>query len=78
MVIGSILTSIPFAGMHAEQTGYSFGPFLLLVGVSLVLCAVRLFTRSLASSVMVHACYNLLLFSLMMVATGGFRHLDKM
>jgi membrane protease YdiL (CAAX protease family) len=78
MIVGSIATSIPFAWMHAEQTGYSLGPFLLLVGVSLVLCAVRLSTRSLACSVAVHACYNFLLFSLMMVATGGFRHLDKM
>jgi uncharacterized protein len=78
MIIGSVVTSIPFAAMHGEQTGYAIGPFLLLVGVSLVLCAVRLTTRSLASSVLVHACYNFLLFSLMLVASGGFRHLDKM
>ena len=78
MVVASILTSIPFAAMHAEQTGYSLGPFLLLVGVSLVLCGVRLATRSLASSVLVHASYNFLLFSLMFIGTGGFRHLDKM
>jgi hypothetical protein len=39
---------------------------------------VRLATRSLAASVMVHSCYNLILFSLMLAATGGFRHLDKM
>ncbi len=78
MIVGSILTSIPFAWMHAQQTGYAIGPFLLLVGVSLVLCAVRLYTRSLAASVMVHACYNFFLFSLMLIASGGFRHLDKM
>lgn len=78
MIVGSIATSIPFAAMHAAQTGYAIGPFLLLVGVSLVLCGVRLFTRSLASSVMVHACYNLILFSFMLIGTGGFRHLDKM
>jgi membrane protease YdiL (CAAX protease family) len=78
MIVGSIATSIPFAAMHAAQTGYAFGPFLLLVGVSLVLCGVRLFTRSLASSVLVHACYNLILFSFMLIGTGGFRHLDKM
>jgi hypothetical protein len=77
MVVASILTSIPFAWMHAEQTGYSLGPFILLVCVSLVLCWVRLTTRSLASSVLVHACYNLLLFSLMLYATSGFQHLDK-
>jgi membrane protease YdiL (CAAX protease family) len=64
--------------MHAAQTGYSFGPFLLLVGVSLVLCIVRLSTRSLASSVLVHASYNFLLFAIMLLGTDGFRHLDKM
>jgi len=78
MIVGSIATSLPFAAMHAEQTGYSIGPFLLLVGVSLVLCGVRLLTRSLAASTLVHACYNFLIFSIMLVGTGGFRHLDKM
>jgi len=78
MLAGSVLTSIPFALMHAEQTGYALGPFLLLVGVSLVLCWARLSTRSLAASVLVHACYNFLLFSIMLLGTGGFRHLDKM
>jgi len=77
MVAASILTSIPFAWMHAEQTGYSLGPFVLLACVSLVLCWVRLTTRSLAASVMVHACYNCLLFSLMLYATSGFRHLEQ-
>jgi membrane protease YdiL (CAAX protease family) len=78
MVFGSIATSIPFALMHAEQTAWSLGPFLLLVCVSLVLCWARLSTRSLAASVLVHASYNFLLFSLMLLGTGGFKHLDKM
>lgn len=78
MVTASILTSILFAGIHAEQTGNSLGPFLLLVCVSLVLCWARLSTRSLAASVLVHASYNFLLFSLMLIGTGGFRHLDRM
>jgi uncharacterized protein len=78
MAVGSLLTSIPFALMHAYQTGYSLGPFLLLVCVSLVLCWVRLSTRSLAASTLVHSSYNLLLFSLMLAGTGGFKHLDKM
>jgi hypothetical protein len=50
----------------------------LLVCVSLVLCWARLSTRSLAASVLVHASYNFLLFSLMLLGTGGFKHLDKM
>jgi membrane protease YdiL (CAAX protease family) len=78
MVIAAILTSILFAFMHADQTGYSIGPFLLLICVSLVLCWARLSTRSLAASVLVHACYNFLLFSLMFFGTSGFRHLDRM
>ncbi|MGA2535981.1 MAG: lysostaphin resistance A-like protein [Terracidiphilus sp.] len=78
MVFASIATSVPFALMHAEQTAWSLGPFLLLVCVSLVLCWARLATRSLAASVLVHASYNLLLFSLMLLGTQGFKHLDKM
>ena len=78
MLIASILTSIPFAWMHAEQTAHALGPFLLLVSVSLVLCAARLASRSLAASVLVHASYNFLLFTLMLLGTGGFQHLDKM
>jgi uncharacterized protein len=78
MAVGSLLTSIPFALMHAEQTGYSLGPFVLLVCVSLALCWVRLSTQSVAASTVVHACYNFLLFALMIWGTGGFRHLDKM
>jgi len=78
MVFASVFTSVPFALMHAAQTGYSVGPFVLLVFVSLVLCWARLSTRSLAASVMIHACYNFMLFSLMMLGTGGFRNLQRM
>jgi membrane protease YdiL (CAAX protease family) len=78
MVGASILTSVPFALMHADQTAYSLGPFVLLVVVSLILCWVRLGAHSLASSVLVHAAYNFILFSLMLLGTSGFKHLDKM
>ena len=78
MVVAAIITSILFAALHADQTGYSLGPFLLLVLVSLVLCGVRLALRSLAASVLVHATYNFLLFSFMFFGTSGFRHLENM
>ena len=78
MTIGSLLTSLPFALMHAEQTSYAVGPFLLLLTISLVLCWTRLTTRSLASSVLVHASYNFFLFAFMLVGTHGFKHLEKM
>jgi membrane protease YdiL (CAAX protease family) len=78
MIVASVLTSVPFALMHGAQTSWSLGPFLLLIFVSLVLCWVRLSTRSLAASTMVHAFYNFMLFSFMLLGTGGFKHLDKM
>jgi membrane protease YdiL (CAAX protease family) len=64
--------------MHAEQVGKAWGPLVLLYCVSLILCAVRLATRSLAASTLVHSLYNFLLFSMMLVQTGGFRHMDRM
>lgn len=78
MIIASVLTSIPFAGLHVEQQGHSLGPFLLLIVVSLILCSVRLKFKSLAASTLVHASYNFLIFSLTLAVTGGFRHFDKM
>ncbi|HME57894.1 MAG TPA: CPBP family intramembrane glutamic endopeptidase [Terracidiphilus sp.] len=78
MVFASVITTIPFALIHAEQQGHSLGPFVQVLAVSFVLCAVRIKTRSLAASTLVHACYNFMLFSTMLVATGGFRHFDKM
>lgn len=77
MIVGSIVTSLPFALMHGFQTAWSLGPFLLLIFVSLVLCWVRLTARSLAASTIVHACYNFMLFSFMLLGTGGFKHFDK-
>jgi uncharacterized protein len=78
MAIASVVTSIPFGLMHAPQTGNSVDAVILLVCVSIVLCIVRLKTRSLASCVLVHSFYNLLIFSMILLGTGGFRNLDKM
>jgi hypothetical protein len=78
MVIASIPASILFALMHTEQQGRSLSLFLLFITISMILCAVRIVTRSLAASTVVHACYNFMLFFLMLVSTGGFRHLDKL
>jgi hypothetical protein len=78
MIFAAIPTSLLFALMHAEQQGHSLGPFLLLVTISLILCAVRLKTRSLAASTLVHAGYNFLIFFIMAVSTDGFQHMDKL
>lgn len=78
MVFGALVVSGPFAWMHGAQVGYAWGPLILLYCISLILCAVRLMTRSLAASTLVHSAYNAMLFGAMFVQTGGFRHMDKL
>jgi uncharacterized protein len=73
-----VLTSIPFALMHAEQVSDSWGPVLLIGCVSIILCVVRLQMRSVAAGVMVHSFYNLTLFTGLFIQSDGFRHLDKL
>lgn len=78
MVFASLYVSLCFALLHAAQQGYSQGPFVLLLIVSLALCWARLSTRSLAASVLVHATYNFMIFVLTMITTEGFRNLHRM
>jgi membrane protease YdiL (CAAX protease family) len=73
-----LLASVPFALLHAQQVAGAWAPVLLIGLVSVVLCVVRLWTRSLAASALVHATYNFTLFAGMMIASDGFRHLDKL
>lgn len=73
-----VLTSIPFALMHAQQVSNSWGPVLLIGCVSVILCVVRLTTDSVTAGVVVHCAYNLTLFSGLLYQTDWFRHLDKL
>jgi uncharacterized protein len=77
LVISCTITSIAFALVHADQLAHAWAPLAVLFGVSLVLCAVRLWTQSLAASTMIHATYNGTIFTILFFVTGGFRHLDK-
>jgi membrane protease YdiL (CAAX protease family) len=76
--VSALLTSLPFALMHSPQVSHAWGPLALIGLVSLVLCAVRLRLNSLAGSTIVHAAYNFTLFAGMLIATDGFRHLEKL
>ena len=38
---------------------------------------VRVRTRSVACSALVHACYNLSVFIVLFLVTGGYRHLER-
>lgn len=77
VVASSIVTSVGFALLHADQLAHAWAPLAVLFCVSIVLCLVRVLTRSLAASALVHAAYNATIFTLMFFASDGFRHLDK-
>lgn len=78
LVFSAVLTSILFAMLHAQQIGFAWPILLLLFLVSLVLTFVRYRLRSVAASALVHASYNFAIFLLAFIATGGYRHLDRM
>lgn len=77
MGFGSVLVSIIFALYHSFQNANALGPLILIFSVSVILCAVRLGTRSVAASTLTHATYNFTLFAVTFVATSGFHHLHK-
>ncbi len=77
LVTASVITSLLFALIHAPQLGYTWPAVSLLAAVSLVLCAIRLRTRSVAASTLVHATYNFSVFLTIFVTTHGFRHLER-
>jgi len=78
LVFSAILSSIFFALLHAEQLAHAWAALFVLFCVSLVLTTVRIRTHSVACSTLVHACYNLSVFMTLFIATGGYRHLERM
>ena len=78
LVFAAFFSSLLFALVHAPQLEYTWGPVSLLFAVSLVLAFVRVRTQSVACSTLVHLSYNLTIFVAALVATGGFRHLDRL
>ena len=78
LIFSAICTSIFFALLHAQQIGFAWPIVVLLFMVSLALTFVRYRLRSVAASALVHASYNLAIFLLAFIATGGYRHLERM
>jgi hypothetical protein len=76
-VIAILLTSALFGLLHGAQLGYSWAVLIIFL-VGLALTTVRAMTKSVASSFLVHVGYNGTLSALLLVATGGFRHLEKL
>jgi membrane protease YdiL (CAAX protease family) len=77
LVFSAVLTSILFAALHGQQVSFAWPVLLLLFCVSLVLSYVRLRLRSVLASTLIHASYNFTIFLTAFIATGGYRHLDK-
>lgn len=78
LLFSAILTSILFALLHAQQDAHLWFALLGLFCVSLVLCWVRIRTQSVAASALVHASYNAFIFLVTIIASGGYRHLDRL
>jgi membrane protease YdiL (CAAX protease family) len=78
LIFSAVLSSIFFALIHGAQLGHTWIAVFVLFCVSLVLTAVRARTHSVASSALVHASYNLSVFLTMFIATGGYRHLERL
>jgi len=75
MIFGAAITSALFALLHAGQTSNAKGVLLVLWTMGMVLSGIRLKTRSLAASTLMHASYNFTLFMMVLAATHGFRNL---
>ncbi len=78
LIFSAVLTSIFFTALHGQQVAYAWPVLILLFCVSLVLTFVRLRLRSVLASALVHASYNFTIFLTAFIATGGYRHLDKL
>ena len=78
LIFSAVLSSFLFALLHAQQVAHMWTALAVLFSVSLVLTFVRVKTNSVAASATVHAAYNFFVFFMVMIATGGYRHLDRM
>jgi membrane protease YdiL (CAAX protease family) len=78
LIFGTVFSSLGFAFIHGDQLSFSFGFMAVLFVVSLVLSWVRIRSHSVACSVLLHATYNLTTFATAFIASGGYRHLEKL
>jgi hypothetical protein len=78
LIFSAVLTSILFALMHASQVAHLWAALLVLFSISLLLTLVRVKTGSVAASVLVHGAYNGFVFLVVIIQTGGYRHLERM
>jgi len=78
MSAGISVTALGFGLIHAAQYGYSWASVFLIFLVGVVLGVVRARRNSVAASFLVHAAYNGTIIVMLLIATDGFRHLEKL
>lgn len=76
-VWGVILTALPFGLVHLPQYGWAWGAAIVIFLVGVVCGSVRAVTRSVGASFLVHVGYNGMQMLIAVVATQGFRHMEK-
>jgi membrane protease YdiL (CAAX protease family) len=76
--LGVVLTAAGFGLIHSPQLGRAWAPILVVFLVGLALTITRAVTNSVAAGVIIHMTYNATLSVLIFVATGGFRHFEKL
>lgn len=76
LLLATAITAGGFALIHGEQLAQAWIPLLLLFIVGSVLTLARATTQSVAVSVLMHMGYNSTLFTLLYIATHGFRHME--
>jgi hypothetical protein len=76
--VGISFSAFGFGLMHAAQYGYSWASVLLIFLVGVVLGIVRAFKDSVAAGFLVHAAYNGAIILMILIATGGLRHLERL
>jgi len=77
MAWGIFLTALPFAAMHMPQYGYAWGALLVIFIVGVVCGLARALAKSVGASFLVHVGYNGTQMLIAVVATHGFRHMEK-
>ena len=71
------LTALAFTALHGFQLAFGWGPLVGIFIVGVVLTLVRAKADSLAACVAMHMAYNLVTFGIVIYATQGYRHLEK-
>jgi membrane protease YdiL (CAAX protease family) len=74
---GILLTALPFGLIHLQQYGWAWSAALIIFLVGVVCGVVRARVNSVGASFLVHASYNGVQTLFAIVATHGFRHLEK-